>query len=128
MVATRSQQLVLNRESEPVTPFPRHMQCMAQEKSWYLLSFFLSDGSSPGFFSGPAVKAKYNAWQSAGQRYGEDASAAKTRYIEIAYDIGWRPDSDSAGEDQVKGKKTGLGGVRVSAMSPDDQAEDGETL
>lgn len=70
-------------------------------------------GAGPGFFSGPAVKAKHSAWVEAAKRFGDDVDAAKSRYIEIAFENGWQP---AAERGDTRGGGSGLGGVRVSAM------------
>ncbi|KAJ9105173.1 hypothetical protein QFC19_003633 [Naganishia cerealis] len=106
---------------------------------WILLSLQNSDIPQPGFFSLPAAKAKYSAWQSQGEKYSKlssesiadqsDAAAAaaaqdagraqaKERYLEIAQQIGWTAASED-GQGSGDGKRSGMG-MAVSTMRNDD--------
>jgi hypothetical protein len=92
-----------------------------------------SNVPAPGFFSGPAAKAKHSAWKTQGEKYQklaqeandtqDDATIlsigqarAKARYLEIAKEIGWTEPTD--GED---GNSKGSGmGMKVSTMHQED--------
>lgn len=91
-----------------------------------------SDVPAPGFFSGPAVKAKYSAWKTHGEKYAglakENAQVrgdsdalsfgqarAKERYIEIAREVGWTEPNQSQEEGSGQSKGSGMG-MKVSVM------------
>ncbi|GHJ88535.1 hypothetical protein NliqN6_4937 [Naganishia liquefaciens] len=95
---------------------------------------------APGFFSGPAAKAKHAAWKTQGEKYQrmaqddsnetqDDAAflatgqaRAKSRYIEIAKEIGWSVPVEGEEENS---KGSGMG-MKVSTMRQE-ESPSGET-
>lgn len=67
-------------------------------------------GSRPSIFSMQA-RAKHDAWVTQSQKF-TDIEEAKSRYIEIAKEIGW--------EGGKSGSGGAMGGVRVSMMAQEE--------
>jgi hypothetical protein len=64
------------------------------------------------------ARAKHDAWVTQSQKHSE-VEEAKSRYIELAKEIGW--------EGGKSGQGGAMGGVKVSTMAQDSVDEEGET-
>lgn len=63
------------------------------------------------------ARAKHDAWVAQAQKYSQDPEEAKSRYIEIAKELGW--------EGGKSGSGGAMGGVRVSTMAPPEEDQGG---
>jgi hypothetical protein len=72
--------------------------------------------SRPSIFSMQA-RAKHDAWVTQSQKHSE-VEPAKSRYIELAKEIGW--------EGGKSGQGGAMGGVKVSTMAQESVDEEGE--
>lgn len=74
------------------------------------------DTPAPSFFSLPATKAKWTAWEAQGQKYANDIDSATQRYLEIARNLGHDPATSKKGG-------MGVGGASVSVLAKEEELE-----
>ncbi|KAH7910874.1 hypothetical protein BJ138DRAFT_1086736 [Hygrophoropsis aurantiaca] len=99
----------------------------------------VAQGSRPSIFD-MTGRAKWDAWSSASKTYGDRGLDAERRYLEIAQELGWTPDSVPASKsqqsdsddiwDKEDSNNSGGGGMgnKVSSMVPPEDSSDGKTL